>query len=94
LPQEAQDSLAASIPFPRRLGHADEFASLALHMIDNPYLTRGGAARCLASAWRAPEGRPVSSEVGACGAFSFTSPMGRVGSRSDPGEGVTLIITA
>ena len=25
-------------PFPRRLGHADEFASLALHMIDNPYL--------------------------------------------------------
>jgi NAD(P)-dependent dehydrogenase (short-subunit alcohol dehydrogenase family) len=38
LPQEAQDSLAASIPFPRRLGHADEFASLALHMIDNPYL--------------------------------------------------------
>ena len=38
LPQEAQDSLAASIPFPRRLGQADEFASLALHMIDNPYL--------------------------------------------------------
>ena len=38
LPQEAQDSLAASIPFPRRLGQADEYASLALHMIDNPYL--------------------------------------------------------
>ena len=38
LPQEAQDSLAAAIPFPRRLGHADEFASLAMHMIDNPYL--------------------------------------------------------
>ena len=38
LPQEAQDSLAASIPFPHRLGQADEFASLALHMIDNPYL--------------------------------------------------------
>src|SRR6202021_807724 len=38
LPQEAQDSLAAAIPFPRRLGQADEFASLALHMIDNPYL--------------------------------------------------------
>ena len=38
LPQEAQDSLAASIPFPHRLGNADEFASLALHMIDNPYL--------------------------------------------------------
>ena len=38
LPQEAQDSLAASIPFPHRLGDANEFASLALHMIDNPYL--------------------------------------------------------
>ena len=38
LPQEAQDSLAASIPFPHRLGQADEFASLALHMIDNVYL--------------------------------------------------------
>jgi NAD(P)-dependent dehydrogenase (short-subunit alcohol dehydrogenase family) len=38
LPQEAQDSLAAAIPFPRRLGQAEEFASLAAHMIDNPYL--------------------------------------------------------
>jgi NAD(P)-dependent dehydrogenase (short-subunit alcohol dehydrogenase family) len=38
LPQEAQDSLAAAIPFPHRLGQADEFASLALHMIDNVYL--------------------------------------------------------
>ena len=38
LPQEAQDSLAAAIPFPRRLGQADEFASLVLHMVDNPYL--------------------------------------------------------
>src|SRR3954451_15400653 len=38
LPQEAQDSLAAAIPFPRRLGHADEFAALALHMVENTYL--------------------------------------------------------
>jgi NAD(P)-dependent dehydrogenase (short-subunit alcohol dehydrogenase family) len=38
LPQEAQDSLAAAIPFPRRLGNADEFASLVLHMVDNAYL--------------------------------------------------------
>lgn len=38
LPQEAQDSLAAAIPFPRRLGNADEFAALALHMVENPYL--------------------------------------------------------
>jgi len=38
LPQEAQDSLAAAFPFPHRLGQPAEFASLALHMIDNPYL--------------------------------------------------------
>ena len=38
LPQEAQDSLAAAIPFPRRLGSPDEFASLALHMVENSYL--------------------------------------------------------
>jgi len=35
LPQEVQQSLAASIPFPKRLGKADEFAALALHIIGN-----------------------------------------------------------
>jgi NAD(P)-dependent dehydrogenase (short-subunit alcohol dehydrogenase family) len=53
LPQEAQDSLAAAIPFPRRLGHADEFASLAMHMIDNPYLN-GEVVRLDASLRMAP----------------------------------------
>jgi NAD(P)-dependent dehydrogenase (short-subunit alcohol dehydrogenase family) len=53
LPQEAQDSLAAAIPFPHRLGHADEFASLALHMIDNAYLN-GGVVRLDASLRMAP----------------------------------------
>ncbi len=38
LPEEAQKSLGAQVPFPSRLGQAEEFASLALHMIDNPYL--------------------------------------------------------
>lgn len=38
LPQEALDSLGASIPFPPRLGEPDEFAKLALHMIDNDML--------------------------------------------------------
>jgi NAD(P)-dependent dehydrogenase (short-subunit alcohol dehydrogenase family) len=53
LPQEAQDSLAAAIPFPRRLGHADEFASLVLHIIDNPYLN-GEVVRLDASLRMAP----------------------------------------
>src|SRR6201985_2409782 len=53
LPQEAQDSLAAAIPFPRRLGDPDEFASLALHMIDNPYLN-GEVVRLDASLRMAP----------------------------------------
>jgi NAD(P)-dependent dehydrogenase (short-subunit alcohol dehydrogenase family) len=53
LPQEAQDSLAAAIPFPRRLGDADEFASLALHIVDNPYLN-GEVIRLDASLRMAP----------------------------------------
>jgi NAD(P)-dependent dehydrogenase (short-subunit alcohol dehydrogenase family) len=54
LPQEAQDSLAAAIPFPHRLGQPEEFASLALHMIDNPYLN-GEVVRLDASLRMAPK---------------------------------------
>ena len=35
LPQAAQDSLAAAIPFPARLGKPEEYARLAMHIIDN-----------------------------------------------------------
>jgi len=38
LPQEAQDSLSASVPFPKRLGEPGEFAELVLHMVRNRYL--------------------------------------------------------
>jgi NAD(P)-dependent dehydrogenase (short-subunit alcohol dehydrogenase family) len=38
LPQEAQDSLGASVPFPKRLGEPGEFAELVLHMVRNRYL--------------------------------------------------------
>ncbi|PAU74800.1 3-hydroxyacyl-CoA dehydrogenase [Halomonas salipaludis] len=38
LPEEVQQSLAASIPFPSRLGEPDEFARLACHIVDNPML--------------------------------------------------------
>ncbi|EJN04437.1 3-hydroxyacyl-CoA dehydrogenase [Phyllobacterium sp. YR531] len=38
LPQEVQDSLAASIPFPSRLGKPEEYAALAVHIIENPML--------------------------------------------------------
>lgn len=38
LPQAAQDSLAASIPFPPRLGDPSEFASLVLHCVENSFL--------------------------------------------------------
>jgi NAD(P)-dependent dehydrogenase (short-subunit alcohol dehydrogenase family) len=54
LPQEAQDSLAAAIPFPRRLGAVEEFASLALHMVDNPYLN-GEVVRLDAALRMAPK---------------------------------------
>jgi len=35
LPDEVQENLAASVPFPSRLGDPAEFASLVLHMVDN-----------------------------------------------------------
>jgi len=38
LPQEARDSLGASVPFPARLGRPVEFASLAASIIGNPML--------------------------------------------------------
>ena len=38
LPEEVQDSLANSIPFPKRLGHPEEFAALALHIVTNTHL--------------------------------------------------------
>lgn len=38
MPQDVQDSLAASIPFPSRLGRPEEYAALALHIIENPML--------------------------------------------------------
>lgn len=36
--QNVQDSLAAMIPFPKRLGLASEYAKLVLHIIENSYL--------------------------------------------------------
>jgi NAD(P)-dependent dehydrogenase (short-subunit alcohol dehydrogenase family) len=38
LPQPAQDSLAAGVPFPQRLGRPDEYAALALHICRNTML--------------------------------------------------------
>jgi len=35
MPQEVQDSLIATTLFPKRLGLPEEFAKLALHVIDN-----------------------------------------------------------
>lgn len=38
LPQEAQDSLGQQVPFPSRLGHPEEYAALAIHIISNSML--------------------------------------------------------
>jgi NAD(P)-dependent dehydrogenase (short-subunit alcohol dehydrogenase family) len=38
LPQAAQDSLAANVPFPQRLGHPDEYAALVMHICANRML--------------------------------------------------------
>ncbi|WP_018636366.1 SDR family NAD(P)-dependent oxidoreductase [Parafrankia elaeagni] len=38
LPQKVRDSLGASVPHPNRLGVPEEYAALALHVIENPML--------------------------------------------------------
>lgn len=38
MPQNVQDALAAAIPFPKRLGKPEEYASLVLEMARNVYL--------------------------------------------------------
>ncbi|MGV3493491.1 MAG: SDR family NAD(P)-dependent oxidoreductase [Ramlibacter sp.] len=38
LPEPVQQSLAASIPFPQRLGKPEEFADLACHIVTNTHL--------------------------------------------------------
>jgi len=37
-PQEMRDGLAAHAQFPRRLGKPPEFAALAVHIMENPYM--------------------------------------------------------
>jgi len=54
LPQEIQDSLGASVPFPSRLGRPEEFANLVKHMCENEMLNAevvrlDGAIRMTAS---------------------------------------------
>jgi NAD(P)-dependent dehydrogenase (short-subunit alcohol dehydrogenase family) len=38
MPQQVQDSLAAAIPFPKVLGKPEQYADLALHIVENRYL--------------------------------------------------------
>jgi NAD(P)-dependent dehydrogenase (short-subunit alcohol dehydrogenase family) len=38
MPEQVQDALAASIPFPKMLGRPEQYADLALHIIENRYL--------------------------------------------------------
>jgi NAD(P)-dependent dehydrogenase (short-subunit alcohol dehydrogenase family) len=37
-PEHVRESLGASIPHPRRMGDPDEYATLAVHIVENPYL--------------------------------------------------------
>lgn len=38
VPEAALAELAASVPHPSRLGHTDEYAALAMHILENPML--------------------------------------------------------
>ena len=52
LPEDVQQSLSSSIPFPKRLGKAQEFASLAMHIVSN--LSLNGEVIRLDGALRLP----------------------------------------
>lgn len=38
IPEKAREQLEAAVPYPKRLGAPEEFAKLAMHIIDNAYL--------------------------------------------------------
>ncbi|GAC1572320.1 MAG: SDR family NAD(P)-dependent oxidoreductase [Sphingomicrobium sp.] len=38
MPQQVQDALGAQVPFPKRLGNAEEYARLAVFIVENSYL--------------------------------------------------------
>lgn len=38
MPDAVRDGLAASVPYPKRMGDPEEFAALVLHIVDNGYL--------------------------------------------------------
>ena len=38
MPHQVQDALAAQVPFPKRLGTAEEYGKLAIFIIENSYL--------------------------------------------------------
>lgn len=38
MPEPVRAGLAATVPFPKRMGTPDEFAQLVVHCVDNPYL--------------------------------------------------------
>ena len=52
LPEKAQESLAAAVPFPKRLGKPEEYASLVLMMVETGYFN--GASVRLDGAIRMP----------------------------------------
>ncbi len=52
MPQEVQDSLAASVPFPSRLGTPADYAKLVKHIVDNEMLNGEVIRRMGRFGWR------------------------------------------
>ena len=41
MPEHVQEALAAQVPFPKRLGKPEDYARLAVFLIENPYMNAG-----------------------------------------------------
>src|SRR5271165_6622960 len=72
LPQAAQDSLGAAVPFPARLGQPAEYAGLAVHIVENGYINgetiRIDGALRMALRWRLQRSRCVMAATSPAGA--------------------------
>ena len=66
-PEPVKAALAASVPFPKRLGNAEEYAQLALTMITNGYFNGEDVVSTARSGWPRAKDQKTSSDFGGGG---------------------------
>jgi len=75
LPQDVQDSLGKTVPFPSRLGKPAEYAAMVRHIVENAYLN--GEVIRLDGAIRMAANKPCSAPT-SCSCAHFTGTKNRL----------------